>query len=260
MRIVTVGDNCMDVYLATGKAYPGGNPVNVAVYLQALGAETAYIGWVGDDAYGEIMIEAIRGKGINTSHMLRKAGNTAVTDVEMVGNDRKFGDYDEGVMAAFSLTAEEIEFVQGFQLVHAGIWGHADSYYPSFKKRGLLTSFDFSDHLDSELVQTLMPYVDFPFFSYSQDDAYIRGLLREAKQRGAKVAVATLGENGSLAFDGEQFYRQGIVEVNVIDTMGAGDSFIAGFVYGTVEGRSIQNCLALGAQTAAKTIGYFGAW
>ncbi|MFL6561495.1 MAG: PfkB family carbohydrate kinase, partial [Bacillus sp. (in: firmicutes)] len=55
MRIATVGDNCMDVYQASGKVYPGGNPVNVAVYLKGLGADAAYVGWVGSDPYGDQM-------------------------------------------------------------------------------------------------------------------------------------------------------------------------------------------------------------
>ncbi|WP_213619348.1 fructoselysine 6-kinase [Paenibacillus sp. J22TS3] len=260
MRIVTVGDNCMDVYQASGKAYPGGNPVNVAVYLTELGAEAAYIGWVGTDIYGDIMIQAIQEKGVNTSRVSKKTGKTAVTQVEMVDNDRKFGDYDEGVMAHFSLTPEEINFAGNYQLVHSGIWGHADKYFPEFKQKGLITSFDFSDQLNDDLVQTLPPHVDYPFFSYTQDDDYIRGLLMEVKQRGAQIAVATLGENGSLAYDGERFYTYGVGEVDVVDTMGAGDSFIAGFIYGRLKGLSIEACLELGAATAAKTIGYFGAW
>ncbi|WP_346835119.1 fructoselysine 6-kinase [Paenibacillus polymyxa] len=260
MRIITVGDNCMDVYQASGKAYPGGNPVNVAVYLTEMGAKTAYVGWVGTDIYGEIMIQAIQDKGVDTSRISKKDGKTAVTHVEMMENDRRFGDYDEGVMAQFFLTAEELDFAGHYQLVHSGIWGHADPYFPLFKEKGLITSFDFSDQLQDDRVQTLTPYVDYPFFSYTQDDDYIRKLLVEVKQRGAQIAVATLGENGSLAYDGEQFFPHGVGKVNVVDTMGAGDSFIAGFIYGRLKGLSVESCLELGAITAGKTIGYFGAW
>jgi fructoselysine 6-kinase len=260
MRIITIGDNCMDVYLASGKVYPGGNPVNVAVYLKGLGADSAYIGWVGSDQYGDEMIKAIEDKGVNKTHVSQKKGKTAITYVEMVGNDRCFGEYDEGVMKNFSLTTEELYFIQTYQLIHAGIWGHVDQYFPVFKEKGLLTSFDFSDQLDNSLVKTLPPYVDYPFFSYTKDDAFIRNLLKDVKNLGPKVAVATLGENGSLAYDGVQFYKCGVVEENVIDTMGAGDSFISGFIYGILKDLSINECLELGTETAAKTIRYFGAW
>lgn len=136
MRIVTVGDNCMDVYQSTGEAYPGGNPVNVAVYLTELGADTAYIGWVGTDRYGEIMVRAIQDKGVDTSRVSAKEGTTAVTYVEMAGSERKLGDYEEGVMSGFSLSPEDLRFTESFQLVHSAIWGHADRYYPFLKKRG----------------------------------------------------------------------------------------------------------------------------
>ncbi|MEH7117499.1 fructoselysine 6-kinase [Neobacillus vireti] len=260
MKIAAVGDNCMDVYQANGKAYPGGNPVNVAVYLKGLGAESSYIGWVGTDSHGKDMIHAIQKKGVDTTHLSQKKGKTAITYVELVGNDRKFGEYDEGVMADFTLTPEEIIFIGTHKCVHAGIWGHVEQYYPAFKEMGLLTSFDFSNQLNDSLVRTLPPFVDYAFFSYTEDDAYIRQYLKEIKKLGSKVAVATLGENGSLAYDGQQFHQFGVIEENVVDTMGAGDSFISGFIYGILRGCTINECLQLGTKTAAKTILYFGAW
>lgn len=260
MKIVTLGDNCMDVYQVNDQAYPGGNPVNAAVYLKELGAEVAYIGWIGSDSYGELMREKIQGKGVDTTHLSTKKGKTAVTQVELHGNDRYFGEYDEGVMANFCLTEEEVEFVGTHQLVHSGIWGHAEDKYLLFKEMGILTSFDFSNQLGHGLVKSLSPFVDYSFFSYTKDDDYIRQFLKEVKNRGSQIAVATLGENGSLAYDGERFYRSGILATEIVDTMGAGDSFIAGFLFGTLKGLSIDECMKLGSNTAAKTIGYFGAW
>jgi fructoselysine 6-kinase len=260
MRIVTVGDNCMDVYQASGKAYPGGNPVNVAVYLKDLGADSCYIGWVGCDSYGQLMKEEILKKGVDISHLTKKDGKTAVTYVKLVNNDRVFGDYDEGVMADFTLTQEELDFIGTHQLVHAGVWGHVEGYYSHFKEMGLQTSFDFSNQLDHRLVKTLPQFVDYSFFSYTQDDPFIRQFLKDVKNNGSKITIATLGENGSLAYDGEQFYKCGVVGVDVVDTMGAGDSFISGFIYGKLKGLPTIKCLDLGAATAAKTIQYFGAW
>ncbi|MEC1521924.1 fructoselysine 6-kinase [Neobacillus niacini] len=260
MRIATVGDNCMDVYQTSGNAYPGGNPVNVAVYLTELGADSSYIGWVGCDSYGERMSKEILKKGVDITHLSKKDGKTAVTYVELVNNDRVFGEYDEGVMADFILTQDELDFIGTHQLIHAGVWGHVEEYYSHFKEMGLQTSFDFSNQLDHRLVKTLPQYVDYSFFSYTQDDPFIRQFLKDVKNNGSKITIATLGENGSLAYDGEQFYKSGVVAVDVVDTMGAGDSFISGFIYGKLKGFSTAKCLELGAETAAKTIQYFGAW
>jgi fructoselysine 6-kinase len=250
----------MDVYQASGKVYPGGNPVNVAVYLKELGADSSYIGWVGSDPYGAQMIQAIHEKGVDTTHLSKKEGTTAVTFVELIGNDRSFGEYVEGVTADFTLTQEEVDFIGTHQLVHAGIWGHVESYYPLFKEMRIPTSFDFSNQLDHSLVKTLPQFVDYAFFSYTKDDTYIRQFLKDIKKGGSKIVIATLGENGALAFDGEQFYQCGVVESDVVDTMGAGDSFISGFIYGRLQGLPINKCLELGTKTASKTIRYFGAW
>lgn len=47
IRLAAVGDNCIDLYDQTGDAYPGGNPVNVAVYTVRLGGSASYTGVVG---------------------------------------------------------------------------------------------------------------------------------------------------------------------------------------------------------------------
>ena len=59
MRIACVGDNCIDYYDATGAACPGGNPVNVAVYARRMGVETAYLGAVGTDRFGDLLIRRL---------------------------------------------------------------------------------------------------------------------------------------------------------------------------------------------------------
>ena len=75
-----------------------------------------------------------------------------------------------------------------------------------------------------------------------------------------KIAVATFGDKGSLAWDGEAFCDCGIVETTVVNTVGAGDSFIAGFLYGILNGLPIADCLKKGASVAASVVGVFDPW
>ena len=100
MKLAAVGSNCVDFYsnIENGKAYPGGGPVNMAVYTVRLGGEASYTGPVGDDAYGKIMQEAIAAKGVDTSHLHVKPGKTAVSQVELLEGERVFGDYEAGVL------------------------------------------------------------------------------------------------------------------------------------------------------------------
>ena len=113
MRLAAVGSNCIDYYnnIDGGKAFPGGGPVNMAVYTLRLGGEAAYIGPVGDDVYGQIMIETIKAKGVDTSHLRVEKGKTAVTQVELIDGERVFGDYDEGVLEKYKFTDEDIDYI-----------------------------------------------------------------------------------------------------------------------------------------------------
>lgn len=83
IRIAAAGDNCVDVYDKEGKAFPGGNPLNVAVYVARLGGESTYVGAVGTDSYGKMMIDAIKGKGVDVSHLKVLDGNTAVHTLKL---------------------------------------------------------------------------------------------------------------------------------------------------------------------------------
>ncbi|QQZ62500.1 hypothetical protein JI735_07935 [Paenibacillus sonchi] len=65
------------------------------------------------------------------------------------------------------------------------------------------------------------------------------------------------GEKGSIAYDGQSFFREGILKVPVVNTVGAGDSFCAGFMYGVIQGRSIPDSLRIGAETAAAVVAKF---
>lgn len=90
IRVAAIGDNCIDYYDSLNESYPGGNPVNVAVYIKRLGGESSYTGAVGTDSFGKIMISAIQNKGVDTSHIQVLDGKTAAAeekdefDVELV--------------------------------------------------------------------------------------------------------------------------------------------------------------------------------
>ena len=261
MKVAAVGDNCLDVYEKEGKQYPGGNPVNVAVYLRHMGVDASYTGAVGTDSYGSFMVDALNGKGIDTSHVHVDEGSTAITKVEIVNGNRVFGDYIEGVMEDFAPTDDDVKFFCEHDLVVSGIWGHADKAMPAVHAAGVPVVFDFSDQPQDPMVLETVPYVDYAFFGLESDDnEQVRTYMRDIQSKGPKVIVVTLGENGSLAVDGTDFYKGDIVECEVVDTMGAGDSFIAGFIKGILEEQDIPTCMKMGAESSAVTLGYSGAW
>lgn len=54
-RLATIGDNCVDIYPHLGKAFSGGNAVNVAVYSTRYGMRHGCVTWVGEDDYGRML-------------------------------------------------------------------------------------------------------------------------------------------------------------------------------------------------------------
>lgn len=250
----------MDVY-NTGHASPGGNPVNVAVYTLRLGEEASYTGVVGSDRYGRIMIDALKSKGVDVSHVRIMEGSTAISYIDLINGDRVFGDYEEGVLANFKLTDEDIDFLCSHDMVVTGIWGMIEDDLWRIRERGIPVTFDFATKLDSPIVKKAIGNVDYAFFSYDEGvDDYIQNYMRETQKQGPKLVVVTMGERGSLAYDGKDFTSCGIVQTNVVDTMGAGDSYIAGFLQGTMHKKPLKECMVMGAQNASITLKYMGAW
>ena len=265
MRLAAIGSNCIDFYhnLEGGKAFPGGGPVNMAVYTIRLGGSGSYIGPVGTDEYGKIQLSAMKEKGVDCSHVSVLEGKTAVTTVELQNGDRRFTAYDEGVLKGFTLSDEELRFIaEHHDAVVSDQWGKIAEYYPKLQKMGLPTAYDCSTRVSSSSALAVMPHCDYLFFSADDGDCRtLRELMKIVHSMGPKLVIAMLGEAGSLCYDGKDFHKCGIVPCdNLVDTLGAGDSYIAGFLFGICEGLSIEEAMKKGAANATETLKYFGAW
>lgn len=122
-------------------------------------------------------------------------------------------------------------------------------------------SFDFSTNREDEYLKKVCPYVTYAFFSGSDLSETECGQLAEkAHEYGAKIVCMTRGGQGAILSAGDRIYHQPIVEADIIDTLGAGDSFIAGFLTAFCEKQDMADALRQGAETAAKTCGVYGAF
>ncbi|MBE5905395.1 MAG: fructoselysine 6-kinase [Lachnospiraceae bacterium] len=264
MKLAAIGSNCIDYYnnMDGGKAFAGGGPVNMAVYTIRLGGTAAYIGAVGNDAYGQQMQEAMEKKGVDVSHLYVKEGKTAVSQVRLIDGERVFGAYEEGVLADFALSEEDMEFISKQDMVVADLWGRMEGYFEQLKGRGIVTAFDCANRPDAVAANVAIPYTDYLFFSADEGDTpAVRAKMMGIQKKGPIMVIAMLGSQGSLCFDGKRFVKGGIKACeNLVDSMGAGDSYIAGFLTGIQKGKSLEEAMALGAETATETLGYFGAW
>jgi len=265
MRVVTAGDNCVDFYVETDESFPGGNPVNVAVYCKRYFNDVGYIGFVGEDWNGNLIVHALKAKGVDTSLVqVVPKGRTAVTKVKLQKQDRVFCGYDPGVHSQFTLSEDALAFIASSDMFITGYWGNAHPYLEELKRRNgkLLIGFDFATKLDDPIYAEIAPFIDCAFFSWDgpQEQDSIEFFMREQQSSGARLVVVTLGKKGSIAFDGRKFFTYGIIPCKVIDTMGAGDSYIAGFMSAQLMGHSIEESMRMGTESSTITIQYKGAW
>lgn len=261
MKAAVIGDNCIDDYTRLNRKYPTGNAVDTGVNLRKLGIPTSIISTTGNDENGRWMLETLKAEGLDISHLKVGDGPTAITYMDMDGLDRVHGDYVEGVLENVRFDDEDVAFAARHDLVHSALWGKAEDVLPAIRAKGARISFDYADRLTHDLVEKTLPYVDYGFFSYhAARDGFIEDYLKDKVSRGMKIAVATFGEKGSLAWDGVSFCEGPVFPANVVNTVGAGDSFIAGFLYGVLRGLPLEMCLEAGARIAAEVVSVFEPW
>lgn len=260
-RLIGVGDNTVDTYVHQGKRYPGGNAVNVAVLARRCGHLAAYIGWLGSDRNGELVLDSLKAEGVDVSHCRVMDGPNAYSTVEVVNGERVFGPWDHGVSGMITLEEADYSFIQQFDVTHTSVFSNLEKDLPRLKAASRCLSFDFSNRREADYLAQVLPHVDIALISGADlSDAELEDMLRSAHAQGPKLVLMTRGGDGAWVFDGQTVYRQGVMPVKVVDTLGAGDAFAARFLVEASDGTPVQEAMRRAAETAAHNCTYYGAF
>ncbi len=259
MRLIGVGDNVVDRYRALGMMFPGGNAVNVAVFASRLGASASYLGVVGNDEAGKTVLRSLRQESVAVDLVTVAEGPNAYADIDLVGTDRVFLGAQKNV-AAFDPTAEHFEAMEKFDVAHTGYAGTFLPHVPAMAKRTKV-SFDFGSRFALETAEPYLPHLYLAAFSSShRSDAESRDLARNAVAGGATYALVTRGEEGAYLASARWTIHQDADRVQIIDTLGAGDAFIASVLVGLLAGRDRRSVLASASAHAAQVCMAHGAY
>lgn len=258
-KIAAVGFCCMDIYEEQNKSYPTGNGINVIVNLRKRGISASAICGIGTDAYGQMMLDMLSGRGVDVSHSIPQQGETSRFYMRLTPDgDRIHIKNIAGVMDDFQLNQADIAFIQKHEYMHTDLFGRVLSDLPRLRAKGTKIVFDYSQFANDENMSQLLPYIDYAFFSaeeFNDDDA--KAFLARAKGYGGQIVTATFGDKGSMSYDGTAFYRHGIVKTPIVNTVGAGDAYISGYLYGLMNKKPISDCMAIGAKAAAEIVAKF---
>lgn len=260
IKAIAVGFSCVDIYEKLNKCYPTGNGVDWGIHLCRLGIPVSILSVVGTDTYAKQMKEQLQKEGLEISHLHVSDGETSRMMMDLIdGTDRVHLEGIDGVMEHFALTKEDKEYIKTFPYMHTDLFGNVVGDLEEFRAAGVKVVMDFSTFSDDADYNKDENFknVDYAFLSYDKEDDYIIKHLKKIHSYGPSIVTSTLGENGSISYDGQSFYRHGIVPVKTLNTVGAGDSYIAGFTYGIMMGWDIPKCMELGAKISAEVVTKF---
>lgn len=237
--------------------YPGGAPANVACALTKLGTPGAFIGCIGQDERGDALMQVLESVGVDVVGVQRHptAPSRGVYVVRSATGDRSFagfGDTDTADFADAQLKADQLP-VKLFETADFLVLGTLEMAYPE-SREATLQALDLADQnftkvlLDVnwrpvfwadeakalEIIKTLMPQAD--FLKVSDDEAeWLFGTTDPgviAHRLGDLEGVlVTAGEKGCFYSLAEHQGHVPAFDVAVVDTTGAGDSFVAGFLH-----------------------------
>ncbi len=272
--IVCFGELLWDM-LPSGKVV-GGAPFNISNRVQSLGLRSAVITSVGDDALGHELIEVVKSKGNVTDYIqihpqlptsqviihVSESGEphydiihpvawddilSSEVIIDLIGSSRVF------VYSSLALRDPRSRDVLFALLPHARIKvcdinlreGHYD-------RSTILRMLDHADiiRMNEYELKMACDWVDLAYENFEQ------AVIMMAEHYQLDSVIATLGSDGAISYKDGQFYRQPVFEVDVIDTVGAGDAFLATYLSKVLSGAGEQEALqygcVIGALTASK--------
>ena len=259
VTLLTVGDNVVDRYPALGVLYPGGNAVNVAVHGRRCGAGTAYIGAVGTDMAGRTVLDALVAEGVDTSLLRVVEGPNAYADVRVVDGNRVFDHGDPGV-SRFPLTPADFAAVAAATIVHTGECSMVEEQLADLSAAAPRLSFDFSERPEDYIAE-YAPLVDIAIRSLpsaSIDDAAAEA--RRIQAFGPGLVAVTMGAGGAVALHDGQLVHAPASPTAVVDTLGAGDAFIARLLTGLIGDEPLTAILSAATAYASSTCATLGAF
>lgn len=239
-KIIAIGDNVCDKYLSRGKMYPGGQCVNTCVYAGFNGTIAAYLGKFGTDEVAETVRKTLKELDIDDSHCRTFEGENGFAMVTLKGNERVFLGSNKGGIAklyTFDFTKEDLDYIREFNLIYTNLNSYIEGDLKTLAETGVPIAYDFSTRWTDDYLKQVGPFVEVAIMSCAHLSSVEREReMKKAQSYGIKLVLGTIGEDGSyVLYKDKLLYASAVCAENVIDTMGAGDSYFAAFLCSLLE-------------------------
>lgn len=292
-KIVIIGAAIVDVLVSPAEAdvfstgsYPaeevrmtfGGDALNEATVLAALGKPVRLQTIIGSDAAGEMIRNHCEKLGIELEEGCVREELTTGVNVVLVqkSGERNFLTNRNGSLRKLTLgdvkrpfpnEADILCFASIFVFPEIGA-GELAAIFRSAKKQGMTVCADMTKRKNGETAEELaeaFSYVD--YLIPNEEEAFlitgetnVKCAAEKLRSCGAKCVIIKCGKKGCyLCNDETAKYVPAVEHVNCLDTTGAGDSFTAGFLYGLSEGWPVEKCARFAGECGARAVEKLGA-
>ena len=244
--------------ILSSETLPGGQAASATVACQRWGLRTRYIGKIGSDWAGRLQRQEFAREGIE-AHWIEVPDCPSQTAFILVDQDSGERTILWQHDPRLNLTPDDLrrDWITQARLLHVDGHPPAPAAVAARWARdaGVIVTADLDNIYPG--VEDLLASVDYLISSrefpsrLTGIDSLPEALPEISRRFGCRVAGATLGRDGALAWDGRSFHYSPGFRVEVIDTTGAGDIFHGAFAFALLEGQTLDHILEFSCAAAA---------
>lgn len=254
-------------------AIPGGSGANIAVHAAVAGAKTAFLGTVGNDEYGLLIEDDFKRSGVNPC-LSKKPGHTGVCYTLITPDAERTMVFDGELAMNYTMDDIDLDIIKSARYLHTSMYALSSEPQRAAvlhamdiaKKSGIKVSFDLANaplvSSNREFVKDILrKYIDIAIANENEAEA-LSGSIESAKtefQRLCKTSIIKFGANGSIITHNGQACKIPAFPAKVVDTTGAGDSYLGTYLAQVALGKSMEEAGIAASRKAAEIISRIGA-
>lgn len=247
---------------STYDVLPGGKGANQAVIMSALGSDVSFLGAVGPDGFGQMALAALDDKGISQTDLIHATEPTGIAVIELTQNDNSIV-----VISGANLSIRKEHVDKFFQAnptldgVVTQLENNLDSteyFLQQAHQRNILTILNPAPA--QQITSRWMEFVDILIPNEHEARLIFGNMDLDALvSLYPNRMIITLGDQGAMYHDGHQVVEVPAQRITLVDTTGAGDSFVAGFTKEYLQSKNLHAAIQQGIAIASITCEHLGA-
>lgn len=292
MDVITIGDGMIAmcpkekgpvIFSNTFERKMGGAELNVAIGCARLGLNSGWISRLGNDEFGKYILKTVRGEGIDTSQVKMVDGyppSVYFREVLANGESRSFYYREKSPTSTMSIDSLDENYFKNAKVLHiTGVFPSINDTNKEIllqavriaKKYNLLISFDpnirlkmWSKEEARDFINKFLSDVDILLIGDEEisillDEEDINEAIKSFHELGIEKVIVKRGAKGAIGSDGIKTYDvAGIKPKALIDTVGAGDGFAAGFLSALLKGQSFEESIQFANAVGSLVVGVEG--